>query len=476
MLSFLLPKPTDTMPSKRLVLRAIAYCVAFPLALLILIVAVLYFWPDQDLSPQAEAMRTLPAKVPAEKNGALYAMGITAQDDPITAASAYVAAHDNAAAQRSNASTSTALLPAISSVLGSPTLTGPWLEKNGCLLAEILCLKNYQYYAPELRLLQRNGSLLLQRYAQLKTYPFFQQPLALEFDSPILDYKPIMHAARLSLMLVALDMQEPATQLSGLEHLNQEANYWRSVMAQSDYLIDKVIAVNLVVQQVRLASEIISIYPSLASAHTQLLSAITQPLNEAELSLQGPFHTEFSMLSKVLILHQKQLKNQIPMLDQLGASKMLYKPNTTINRMGIHFDKALRTHSLSAKDLSAQQALQNATQNDDTALSWLSPSTWINPLGAILATTAAPNFSDYTLRLHDLDSLLRLTEVQRLIALKSVAPADIPNFINQLGPALHDPYTQAPVTWHADTQTLSAQAHSSKAKDRPVHVVRLVNQ
>ncbi len=456
------------MSTQRSFLRILAYGAAALVAVPVIVLAAMFFWPDQSLSPRAEELRSLPARVPAEQNGALYALGITAQADPYAAGLAYQAAHNAAIEARLANPNTTATVPAISSVLGSLILPGNMLDKNVCSLVDSPCLKAYQASAIQIGLLQTEHASLLQRYEQLKTYAYFQQPLTMVFESPI-EFKALTQAARFALMRTALDMQAPATQERGLTRLAQEAKYWRSVLAQSESLVEKMIAASLVTQQARLASEIISTYPLAANTYAAQISAATQALSAAQLSMQWPMHSEFAMLSRLLMNPQALLQPQAPLLTSLNATRLVYKPQTTVNRVSSYFDTVLQTQSLPAKELLERQAQRTQANS----FSWFSPRTLINPIGEILVSTATPNFSDYSLRMHDLDALLRLTEVQRQIVLKSVPPTEVAAFVAQLGPALHDPYTQAPLSWKADTQTLSVQAHSSKAKDRPVYEVRV---
>ena len=64
----------------------------------------------------------------------------------------------------------------------------------------------------------------------------------------------------------------------------------------------------------------------------------------------------------------------------------------------------------------------------------LDPRTWLyNPVGKVLASTTALQYSSYAYRLHDLVGYSRLVELQRQIALNHTPPEKIAEFVANAG-------------------------------------------
>jgi hypothetical protein len=454
----------------------IAYYSAAATALLVLLLALArYFAVDPPLSPEVQQMLTLPAKVAADQNGAIYALGITAQGDPYAAGLAYTTAHNAAAAARATSGDASLALPQISTVLGSPTLARKLIDESECDLAKQQCLKAYQAKASTIRTIQFEHATLLQRYEQLQTYPLYQFPLNFEADSPITDFIPITQAARVALMEVAVDIAYPSTQATAMARLHSESVYWRKVLLQSENLIEKMIAAKMVILHTRLASEIILLYPQAANQHTALLAQVTAPLSPSELSMQRPLQSEFVFIAKTIF----QLKN--PIKDDETKSTNLkvianfvtlifLKPQATVNLEYENFQRTITAQSLSAKELLAHQG-DLAQPNSPYAFRNILN---INNIGGfILSSVTAPDYTDYLLRMHDLDARLRLAEVHRQIVLNDIAAPQIPQFLDKLGAQLWDPYTQAPIAWQADSQTLRVQTHSTNLQKHAPAEIRI---
>lgn len=423
-------------------------------------------------------MLTMPAKVAADQNGAIYAIGITAQGDPYAAGLAYVEAHNAAVAARAARATSgdTSLaLPQISTVLGSPTLARKFIDESECDLVKQLCIKAYQAKASYIRAVQYEHATLLQRYEQLQSYPLNQYPLDSEVDSPITDFAPITQAARVMLMQVALDIGHPSTHANAMARLHSESAYWRRVLRQSESLIEKMIASNMVMQHTRLSSEIILLYPQLANRNATLLAQVTAPLSPGELSMQWPLQSEFSYIAKTFFHLKNTIKGDEKTSEYFKyianfVMSIFLKPQATVNLEYEKFQRTVAAQSLNAKELLIYQS--NLTQ-PGSPYEFRNILKINNIIGLILSSVAAPDYTNYMLRMHDLDARLRLAEVHRQIVLNSIAAAQIPQFIDKLGSQFWDPYTQAPIAWQADTQTLRVQTHSTNIKQHAAAEIRI---
>jgi hypothetical protein len=452
-------------PSWSLV-RIASYSAAVLALLVFLWATARYFGIDPPLSPEAQQMLTLPAKIAADQNGAIYAIGITAQGDPHAAGLAYATAHNAVVAARAASDDTTLSLPQISTVLGSPTLPRKFIDESECDLTKQLCIKTYQAKASYILSVRHENATLLQGYQQLKSYTLYQYPLNSEVDSPITDFVPITQAARVVLMEIAVDIAYPSTQANAMARLHSESVYWRKVLRQSENLIEKMIAVNMVTQHTHLASEIILLYPQAASRHAALLAQVTTPLNPSELSMQWPLQSEFSFVAKTILQLRNPIKGDETKSRNLKSNanfvtSIFLKPQATVNLEYEKFQRSITAQSLNAKELLVHQSnlAQPSSPYEFRNILKLN-----NIIGLILSSVATPDYTDFMLRIHDLDARLRLAEVHRQIVLNRIAAPQIAQFINELGSQFWDPYTQAPIAWQADSQTLRVQTHSTNSK------------
>jgi hypothetical protein len=456
----------------------IAYYSATATALLVLLLALgRYFAIDPPLSPEVQQMLTLPVKVAADQNGAIYALGITAQGDPYAAGLAYATAHNAAAAARAASGDASLALPKMTTVLGSPTLARKFIDENECDLTKQLCAKAYQAKASTIRAVQFEHATLLQRYEQLQTYPLNQYPLNSEVDSPITDFVPITQAARVMLMEVAIDIAYPSTQATAMARLHSESVYWRRVLRQSENFIEKMTAAKMVMQHSRLASEIISLYPEAANQQAALLAQVTAPLSPSELSMQWPLQSEFVFASKTILPLKNMIKGDETKAIELKAfanfvTLIFLKPRATVNLRSEIYQRTIAAQSLNAKELLAHQG-DLAQPNSPYAFRNILN---INNIGGVIFNSVtAPDYTDYLLRMHDLDARLRLADVHRQIVLNGIAAPQIPQFIDKLGAQLWDPYTQAPIAWQADSQTLRVQTHSTNLQKHAPAEIRIAS-
>jgi hypothetical protein len=445
---------------------AIASYSALGLAILFFVLTIgRYFWIDPPLSLQAQQALIPPEQIADAENGALYALGITAQGDPYAAGLAYATAHNAIAYARSNGNT-TATLPMLSTVLGSPTLAKIFANKSECDLTEQQCLKAYQAKASYVRTIQYEHATLLNRYEKLQTYPQYQNPLDMEIESPFAEYNLILQAARVMLMEVAIDIADPSTQADAMQRLYKESNYWRNLLRQSRSLVEKGIATRMITEQLNLANEIISTYPETTGQYAQQLNRVTAPLSKDEMSLNKPILTEFIVISKVTLQLRNQILNEIKRKKELRTAydyflRIFYKPQASVNLQFEYTKTILAKQSLTAAELLALQGTEKETPSYYVLGNTLQLN---NIIGSWLAYTGHSSYTDFFLRVHDLDARLRLAQVHRLIALNKVSTVDISQFITKLGPTLWDPYTQAPITWQPDSRTLRVETHSTSAK------------
>jgi hypothetical protein len=85
-----------------------------------------------------------------------------------------------------------------------------------------------------------------------------------------------------------------------------------------------------------------------------------------------------------------------------------------------------------------------------------------DPFCKILVSGAAPNFSDYSFRLHDLTGYSRLIELQRRMVEGDVRPEKFAEFLAGAGRALMAPYAGKPMEWNEANGTISFAGHGKR--------------
>lgn len=95
----------------------------------------------------------------------------------------------------------------------------------------------------------------------------------------------------------------------------------------------------------------------------------------------------------------------------------------------------------------------------------------VNPIGEFMRSGEL-DYSNYSLRIHDLDAYVRLVETQRLISAQKIEKKNILAFLSKLGTNLQDPYTESPLAWNEETSTLSVQTKATyTVKQAPAEVI-----
>jgi hypothetical protein len=433
-----------------------------------LVAMLVYFAPDESLKPEAQALLQPNPAVALEKNGAVYLAGITAEQNPFESGRAYVAAVLTVAQEREAKKNVQSKYPSISDWLGAKPLDTDALGKH-CKPIEAPCLREYQNQAESLNGLLAQHATLLARYDALKRYPRFQNPMPSEPDAPAPPYKHAITLANIELIRVALALMSNSTQTDAINRLTADSRYWRSLLANQDDLIGKMVATAAVTRQIAFASEIIAHYPELSRQHAAELASVVMPLSAAEHSLRKPLAREFRMVCDLVQRMPHFARTEDESMKDLMVRKTV-KPNATINLYYSNFEPTLRLENAPASSALAEREKPSPAHATTFEKTDIFKST--NPVGIILASLGGDHV-EYVIRLHDLDALARMGEVQRQIAVNKVPTLQVQAFIATLPSQLNDPYTGQPIAWDAATKQLSIQLQGKNAEKRKLVTVQL---
>ena len=436
----------------------------------------IYFTPDEELLPEVVELLKPIQKITDAENIAVYGLGIRAESDPLKAGQVIVAAYEEAIRRRDIKEVSDIESPKDDTYLGAKPLNKLNWDDKVCVLTASKCLKKFQSLENEFNQTQRDNIELLSRYEKLKLIPNFQFPLPIDTAISDNSLSDIAKIGSYKLVGIAVNVSIPDKSNEALRSFDEESKLWRRLLAQSPTLVSKMISDRVVHKQMRLASEIILNYPELANANSELLARVVSPLSIKELDLKGVLVYEFKTTASIIentfnYVHLKNpdMNSEHPffMVKRIGLKG--FKLNTSLNH-------AYKIHNLHAysKIQNAKQAFNFVNDSKKLEAKNINDLTWLfssNPIGESLNRFHG-NYSDYFLRVHDLDAYARLVETQRQISLQKIAKKDIPAFLSKLGPNLHDPYLEAPMTWNAETSTLSVQSKAtSTAKQAPAEII-----
>jgi hypothetical protein len=435
----------------------------------------IYFTPDEELLTEVVELLKPKQKITDAENIAVYGLGIRAEIDPLKAGQTIVAAYEEAIRQRAIKESSDIKSPKDYSYLGVQPLSKLNWDDKVCELTASKCLKKFQSLEKEFTQTQRDNIELLSRYENLNSIPNFQFPLPIDIAISDNSLSDIAKIGSYKLVGIAVDVSFSDKSNEALRSFEKESKLWRRLLAQSTTLVSKMISARVVREQIRLASEIISNYPELANAKSELLARIISPLSAKELGLEAVLAYEFKTTASVIenTFNYVQLKN--PDMNSEHPFFMVKRIGLKGFKLNASLNQAYKIH-----DFHTYLLIQNKKQTfglmnkfkildttNENNLIWLFSS---NPIGGYLNSFNG-NYSNYFLRLHDLDAYARLVETQRQITLQKIAKKDIPAFLSTLDSNLNAPYLEAPMTWNAETSTLSVQSKATfTTKQAPAEV------
>lgn len=282
----------------------------------------------------------------------------------------------------------------------------------------------------------------LQRYRNLHHYRHFHDPLP-----PLLITLP-PHYGELVQLQQLLHLELALRFASGdavevLAILEAEFQFSRMLLAQSNTLVAKVVALRLFSNGLHLLSALLDLpEPSPLLYHT-----ITNlpPLNRAERSLEAALRSEFRGHAEQLLHLGSEASTTLPLPAWLTQAILPYKPHAIINRSWPSYADLTQLAQL---DYASGKALRGAPHPYQQPAWW----EWIyNYSGIVIAQIATPDLARYALLPHEVNGLLTLLHLKAELRSSEQQPSDLHH--PRLPHSSH-PYTGQPVEWHPETRHL----------------------
>ena len=323
------------------------------------------------------------------------------------------------------------------------------------------CLTVFAEAAGEISSQRAQHDVLLERYLDLYTYQHFVFTNTPTFDLPLPRLLPLLKTHRLLIAVLGEQFMsgEDERALAGLAN---DMLFQRRLLAQADNLLLKMVALTLLGQDIHLYAQMLDV-EGFPYDHLAVRKALTKP-QPAELSLRPALESEFKA-SAHLFLHELRRQDVFATSSQPGEgsaswlskaiTSVAFKPNATINTV---YDQILGTErklaGKSAPELAAHWAAGAQTEEESPGV-FRQVFAWpFNPIGNILTSISAPSYKQYLARLYDLQGLLRLAELKRIVRRLHIPSDEIELYIARQRSDLVNPYTLEPMRYDEDDGVL----------------------
>lgn len=259
------------------------------------------------------------------------------------------------------------------------------------------CLQDGAASAQQLEQLEQQNDVLLERYHSLYRYSGYRDTAPAHTSHPWLNSMTSMHY--LVLARIALEATR-GKQTDALQRLARDTEFWRMMLREADYLVDKAVATRFVLENARVLSGLLASTATPSAQDGALIERMLRPLSNAERDLEPSMEHEACIFG-----------GGLPAAFQNGWNESRRGPPIRIARhiMFAFITTALRPND--TKNLVREQLIESRGRAHSRTRHF-GDSLWdyiYNPLGKYLVYTYTPDdaqFSRYRDRLNDLDTFL----------------------------------------------------------------------
>lgn len=426
-------------------------------------------WKDEALSEQAQAMsQEKPVQVADAQNGfyILKTMDAPADTDVFKAGLEKVSVER--ALYLKNRGTYQA---PVQNAAIPKVVKFSWDQKNCQRTTN--CVQDTLAHRSEVSEQMKSNQLLLQRYEMMQKTGDFEERLLPTFTAELPLY---------GLLLKAMEMQTAQAVFyiadgkldAGLQALENNNRYARSVLKNSYSLVSKMVALTGLRKQVRAVSELATLYPVLNSQYAARMMQLVSPMSDAERSLSAAFSYE-ALLGMRFNEDLRNSKESAEVVDAEDVPwpvypllKYSYQSNATNNLLAQYWGILINTAKQQSPDIPAmeKQLAELEGQRLGTGIFSFHHYAY-NPAGKILVQIGIPSYySQYLERSVDAEGYMRLVALQLDILEKKIPLADIPGYVANAGKAYRNPYDDTAMIWDASKRQLQFVGHE-KATSNP---------
>lgn len=416
---------------RRVVIAFISLCVAF------ILITVLVNLPvfDEELRPEV-ANILLPLQIPPHENNAYIAIwGISAAaDKDIVEAGVRLVEryHHNREENELDALTPEDYVE----ILGTKSPNEEWLKSYSCnARTQLGCLSIIRASLQAAPVTSQRSQLLLDRHQYILQMSGFGNWADSSYTSttPLPPYISMLKLSQLKLA----NLYDSDSSADFLKQLAIDMRFWRMMLEHGSELIDKMFGIAGIWTDVQYLSEYMAIH-KLSQDEARFVRSLLNPLTRDELNLENAFKSEQRTLFKTLAIGNHSLPDFGPLVNS-----WLIQTNATQNSYYQHITKpvldlsvlsgaefATQTHSREQQDEGEKKAYGRDAVDAMTTI-W--PGTLYNLGGKIFLSKMLGYPADYIARVHDLNSMIGLVNLQ--LSLQSEEVESIERVLSKLDSA-----------------------------------------
>ncbi len=311
-----------------------------------------------------------------------------------------------------------------------PVLSCEMQNNNGCLS------KNYgDFYDSSFKsgINQPRLQLLLQRFDKILTMDTYQVYLDSGTFVDILPYSNLRKLGEIQL----INKYKNYSHEEFLKQLYIDITFWKMVLTQSDFLLEKIMAVSQIRKDVLFLSEFLRLN-EVDSNNLTLMKNILKPLSAKDKDLSDAFETE----ARYMFNMSYEMEKSSSFFDNL-----FFQPNATNN---YYYEISLKPIKQLSKKPLKQFILIRQIDKRKTPEFKFKFHYFYNFIGKMLSEYGKPNAGDYISRMHDTDNMIRLIDIQLQIKLSK--NKDIYSILSK--PQNLNPYTDKPYEYNQKENTI----------------------
>lgn len=291
------------------------------------------------------------------------------------------------------------------------------------------------------------------RYEEVLDYP-------MRVVSGIPTYAPAMNAQK-AYLLRAAQAVETGDFEAALAAVERDLAFQRIFLDNSRTLIGRMIASAAYTRDLAFIANVLSEHKGELAPYAARLRDALKPLDATSLKLGPALETEFGLSKHLLQDPVGQSGSGEASLGERIGVRLFYKPNATTNLAYRQIMAATAAAEGAPGTIAAASAELRRAQAELRLWDYVD-----NGIGNILVRVAAPDFSAYALRLHDLDAYNRLVGLGMEMLAANASADNAEELLSKSEPRFHDPYTKKPMRWDAGKKRIYFDAQGSVAKQR----------
>ncbi|MCB1604259.1 MAG: hypothetical protein KDI59_06415 [Xanthomonadales bacterium] len=373
-------------------------------------------------------------------------MGLTAADEKDFMQAGYeiIKTYDENIKKTKNKSIYTLEKEVIAEILGTKNSTpdNELYEYYRCDVGSFCCLETT---IPNNILDSKRYKALIDRFQKLKQMSSFKPYEYFGTMGPYSQYSLLTHLSQVYLV----NTYQTKSNRDFILQLSDDFDFWQNIASSDSYLIDKMVAIDLIKNDMFYLSEFIR-EKKTEHEDINLIENLVKPLSKEVLSFEKVFKNEMK--------YSLNIFNEIN-ADDFSLDSLLFQPNATKN---YYFKSFLNNVSISnlplSKFIQKHKEKKPGPMKRNFKIHQL-----YNYLGKLFVDyTSSPAYSDYIAKAHDSNNMIRLVNLQF-----QIKQAGGEEFIDEIlnKPENLNPYDNKPFIYNKENKTLSFECLFNPAKN-----------